>query len=206
MPFYVPRSFAVDDDATLAAFIDAYPFATLITPASPEPFVTHLPLLRDDSGGLVGHYARANPHAAQPPGLAIAIFHGPHAYVSPTWYAKPLEAVPTWNYGAVHVIGRLEPSSGAADAERVLAKLVERFEGKGPNAWRFSLEGRQRDAMIANIAPFRIAIDRVIGKFKLSQNRSDDDRRRVIDALASSSFSEAQATATLMRTYADPDA
>jgi len=211
MALYVPRAFAVEDRSALNQLIDEHPFATLVTPAIPEPFVSHVPLLREnDADGdtaLIGHFARANPHWQHATGVtSIAIFHGPHAYVSPKWYADPAQAVPTWNLATVHVQGRMELLPDQADAERVLGALVARFEGTGENAWAFAVEGRPRDALVANIAAFRIVIERVTGKFKLSQNRTPIDRRRVIDALTAVDHVEAQATAAWMRRFADPDA
>ncbi len=210
MTLYVPPAFAVDDRRVLDQLIDEYPFATLVTPSLPEPFVSHVPLLREpDTGGdtaLIGHFARANPHWHHAGGAAsIAIFHGPHAYVSPTWYADPAQAGPTWNLATVHVHVRLELLPAQADAESVLDALVERFEGTGTNAWRFEMQGRPREALVANIAAFRMAIERVTGKFKLSQNRTSVDRRRVIDALGALDRPEASATADWMRRFADPN-
>jgi transcriptional regulator len=211
MALYVPRAFAVEDRQALDELIDEHPFATLVTPATPELFVSHVPLLResgpDGEAALIGHFARANPHWQHASGVAsIAIFHGPHAYVSPSWYADPAQAVPTWNLATVHVHGRIELLPDPADAERVLGALVARFEGSGENAWAFTMQGRPRDALVANIAAFRIAIERVTGKFKLSQNRTPVDRRRVIDALTAVDHAEARATAAWMRRFADPDA
>ena len=211
MSLYVPRAFAVDDRHVLDQLIDEHPFATLVTPAASEPFVSHVPLLRENNTegapALIGHFARANPHWQHATGVAsIAIFHGPHAYISPTWYADPAQAVPTWNLATVHVRGRLELLPDPADAERVLGALVERFEGSGENAWAFAMQGRPREALVANIAAFRFAIEHVTGKFKLSQNRTPLDRRRVIDALTAVDHHEAHATAAWMRRFADPDA
>ncbi len=209
MALYVPRRFRVDDAAAINALIDEHPFATLVTPASPEAFVSHVPLLRDRGTAglaLLGHFARANPHwehAAQVP--SIAIFHGPHAYVSPTWYADPADAVPTWNFASVHVQGRIEVLPSTQDAERVLRTLVERFEGTGGNAWRFSMQGRQREAMVSNIVAFRIVAEQVSGKFKLSQNRTPADRRRVTDALGASDHAESRATGDWMRRFTASD-
>jgi transcriptional regulator len=209
MALYVPRAFRVDERASVHALIDEHPFATLITPASPEPFVSHVPLLRDrDGAGLVllGHFARANPHWENAASTAsIAIFHGPHAYVSPTWYEDPANAVPTWNFATVHVQGRLELLSSTQDAERVLRALVERFEGADESAWRFSMQGRPREAMVSNIVAFRIVADRIGGKFKLSQNRTPADRRRVVDALDASVHAESRATADWMRRFTSAD-
>ena len=205
MSLHVPPAFAVGDRVALFALIDAHPFATLVTPTSPEPLVTHLPLIRESAASLVGHFARANPHVQVPPGGAsIAIFHGPHAYVSPTWYADPERAVPTWNFAAVHARGTLETLAGD-DAERVLDALVARFEGGGPGAWRFAMTGREREAMVRGVVAFRFRIDALTGKFKLSQNRPAGDRRRVIAALDAAPHADARATAAWMRAWAAPD-
>src|SRR5688572_30600692 len=101
---YVPPPFRADDPALVHELIDANPFATLVT--SPL-FASHLPFLRDGDT-LLTHVARANPHAR---GAAegLVVFTGPHAYVSPRWYGRPEEHVPTWNYAAVHVTGPVEP-------------------------------------------------------------------------------------------------
>ena len=206
MALYVPRAFACDDRRALDALIDEHPFATLVTPALPEPQVSHIPLLRDGDDALIGHFAGANPHGKHVAGVeSLAIFHGPHAYVSPTWYAEPAQAVPTWNVATVHVRGRIELVTDAAQAQRIVETLAARFEGDGADAWKFTMAARQRDALIANIVAFRMPIASITGKHKLSQNRSADDRRRVIDALSRSPHADAQATAAWMRRFANPD-
>lgn len=206
MALYVPRAFAVEDRAALDVLIDEHPFATLLTFTSPEPHVSHVPLLRDGDGALLGHFARANPHAEHAERApSLAIFHGPHAYVSPRWYQDPANAVPTWNFATVHVHGTISRLADAANAERVVAMLVERFEGDGPAAWRFTQQGAARNALIANIQAFRLTIERVVGKLKLSQNRPPADRQRVIATLAGDDRAESRATAAWMRRFANPD-
>ncbi|HMA30359.1 MAG TPA: FMN-binding negative transcriptional regulator, partial [Casimicrobiaceae bacterium] len=129
MSLYAPAHFAVTERAAVARLIHDHPFATLVTPASPEPMISHVPLLLvpgcEPNGELIGHVARANPHwrhaaAAE----SIAIFHGPHAYVSPSWYAKPEQAVPTWNYATVHAHATMEVIDDPAEAKGVLDALV----------------------------------------------------------------------------------
>ena len=209
MALYVPEAFRVDDMPALHALVDEHPFATLVTPASPEPFVSHVPLLRERGTGaltLIGHFARANLHWQHASNAtSTAIFHGPHAYVSPTWYADPANAVPTWNFATVHIKGRLEVLDAASDAERVLRALVERFEGDGELAWRFSMQGRAREAMISGIVAFRIVAETIDGKFKLSQNRTPSDRRRVHEALGASGHAESRATGDWMRRFTSSD-
>ena len=209
MSLYTPDHFTARDRAAVSRLIHDHPFATLVTPAAVEPCVSHLPLLLvsdcEPHGTLLGHFARANPHArqasAQP---SIAVFHGPHAYVSPTWYAEPETAVPTWNYAAVHAHGVLQLVEDAGEARAILDALVQRFEATRPAPWTFAMPARQRDALVAAIVPFRMRIKRIEAKFKLSQNRSAADRAGVIEALDAEDHAESRATAAWMRRYAAP--
>jgi len=207
MALYVPPSFAAKDRAAIARLIYDYPFAILVTPAAPEPWVSHIPLLMTDAGEphgtLIGHFARANPHwhhakEAQ----SIAIFHGPHAYVSPSWYMEPTQAVPTWNFTAVHAHGPLEIFDDAEATRSVLDALVRRFEGARPAPWKLAMPDRQRDALVSAIVGFKMPIRRLDAKFKLSQNRTRDDRVRVIAALKAEGYSEATETSEWMQAYA----
>ena len=209
MSLYTPAHFALDDRAAICDLMREHPFATLVTPGTPEPHVSHLPLLHVDDGSehghLIGHFARANPHWQHAADVeSMAIFHGPHAYVSPSWYVAPERMVPTWNYVTVHVHGTLEPLPDPADAEGVLQALVQRFEGERDKPWQFALAEPQRSAMIKAISAFRLRIRHVDGKFKLSQNRGNADRARVITALRAERYAEADATAEWMERYAAP--
>jgi transcriptional regulator len=184
-----------------------YPFATLITARAPEPQISHLPLLyhaADKPGGvLIGHMARANPHwRLFADGPTMALFHAPHAYVSPSWYAEPAKAVPTWNYAVVHVHGRVELIEDAQATLAVLHEMIERFEGGRSAPWRLQLVGRELDAMVGAIVAFRMVIERVDSKLKLSQNRSAADRQRVVAALRQEDSADASATADWMQLYA----
>jgi transcriptional regulator len=204
MPVYVPQHFAARDEAMVARLVHDYPFATLVTPGEPEPLVTHLPLLlvADDEppGTLFGHFARANPHARTPPGAeSVAIFHGPHAYVTPSWYADPAGAVPTWNYAVVHAHGALELARDPAETRAVLDLLVQRFESDRSAPWRLGLDPDRLAAMVNAIVGFRIRVTRLEAKFKLSQNRSPEDQRRVAAGLDGEGYAEAEATAAWMR-------
>ena len=188
MALYVPPHFAASDRAAIARLVHDHPFATLVTPAAPEPLVTHLPLIltadREPHGTLLGHFARANPHVRAAAGAeSIAIFHGPHAYVSPSWYEEPAAAVPTWNYAVVHAHGTLELADEPAETRTILDALIQRFESGRPRPWQLGLDGERLDAMVGAIIGFRMRLRRIDAKFKLSQNRSVGDRRRVAQAL-----------------------
>jgi transcriptional regulator len=207
MALYTPRHFAVDERAHVARLLHDFPFATLVTPGSPEPTVSHLPLLFipgcEPHGTLIGHVARANPHWERARDVAsIAIFHGPHAYVSPSWYAQPDRMVPTWNYVTVHAHGTLEIIDDPVETRRVLDALVQRFEHARATPWQFGMAERQRDAMIGAIVAFRMRIRRLEGKFKLSQNRTPEDVARVMQGLRTDGTSEAIETADWMAEYA----
>lgn len=208
MSLYVPEHFAARDRAATARLLHDHPFATLITPGDPEPYVSHLPLLFmatvEPEGMLIGHFARANPHWRQASAVpSLAIFVGPHAYVSPSWYETPERMVPTWNYAAVHAHGTLEIMPDPEDARGVLDALIARFEGDRDAPWQLTMPAPQRDAMIGAIVAFRMPITRLDVKLKLSQNRSAIDRARVATALDAEGYAEARATAEWMRRYAD---
>ena len=129
-------------------------------------------------GSLIGHVARANPHwkLFARPAESLALFWGPHAYVSPTWYT-PGAKVPTWNYVTVHAYGRpqiIEDTQGALD---VLATLAREYEGAGPDGWGLDrLPPGNAEAQTRGIIGFRMPLSRVETKIKLSQNREMADR------------------------------
>ena len=209
MSHYTPTHFTTDDRAAIARLMHEHSFATLVTPAAPEPLVSHLPLLLvpgcEPHGKLLGHFARANPHWQQVREVqSIAVFHGPHAYVSPSWYSEPDRMVPTWNYATVHAHGVLEIVEDAVEAQGIIAALVQRFEASRPAPWKFVRDQRERDVLMGAIVPFRMRIRRIDAKFKLSQNRSSDDRARVIAALRAEDHPEAGETADWMQRYPDP--
>ncbi len=188
---YVPELYAQKDIAALHDFMRRYSFATLITQHDGEPFASHLPLIVDSGigphGGLIGHVARNNPQYQDFAAGAqvLAIFHGPHAYVSPAWYEPNPMAAPTWNYLAVHAYGtarilRDEELAG------VLHRQTDEAESEFPQPWKLELSGPMRERMAGAIAGFEITLHRIEGKFKLNQNRSEQDRRNVIAHLAQS--------------------
>lgn len=203
MSVYMPPSFAAHDGAAIAQLIRERPFATLITGTGGEPQVSHLPLLFEaDSttqGALIGHMARANPHWQQfAQGSTLAIFHGPHAYVSPSWYTKPATMVPTWNYAVVHVRGSMTLIDDAQHKHDMVRQLTGHFESGRPAPWQLQLDGDRLAAMLGAIIGFRMTIERIDAKFKLSQNRAPEDREGVIAGLREDAFSDATDTAEWM--------
>lgn len=203
MSVYMPSSFAAHDGAAIAQLIRERPFATLITGTRDEPQVSHLPLLFEADGtakgALIGHMARANPHWLQfAEGSTLAIFHGPHAYVSPSWYTKPATMVPTWNYVVVHVRGSITLIDDAPQKNDMVRLLTGHFESSRPEPWQLQLEGQRLDAMLGAIVGFRMTIERIDAKFKLSQNRAPEDREGVIAGLRKEAFGDALDTAEWM--------
>lgn len=196
MTLYTPPHFE-GDDATARRLIADYPFATLITSApGAEPHITYVPLLLEDDA-LVGHLARANPHWQKfGEGPSVALFHGPHAYVSPHWYEKPVDQVPTWNYAVVHVHGRPAPIAGGNPRAHV-ERLAARFEGNKP----LPTESAKIDRLLNGIVPFRMPIERIEVKLKMNQNKSAADRAGVIRGLRASGRAEDLATAAWMEAH-----
>jgi transcriptional regulator len=177
----------VDDRAILIEAMQRYSFAILFGPdEAGAPVATHLPLVISDTGeyGVIeGHFARANPHWRSLAGRqTLVVFSGPHSYVSPSLYTNP-QSVPTWNYIAVHAYGVMELVEGEAEKDALLKGLIAIHEPGYAAQWN-SLPEIYRSGMLKNIVGFRIPVARIEGKFKLSQNRSEQERRRVAEAHA----------------------
>lgn len=204
MTLYVPDHFRLDDGERLLDFIGRHGFATLVSSGAAGLHVSHVPLVaeRDGSGKmrLLGHVARANPQwrALEQASQVLAIFHGPHGYVSPAWYEQH-PAVPTWNYAVVHAHGTARLMDEAQSHE-LLITLSSKYESHRPRPWKMSaLPAAYVSGMLASIVGFEIEVRRLEGKFKLSQNRPGEIGR-VIDALDS----EEPALAALMREHLSP--
>lgn len=206
---YTPPAFRLEDPAALDELLRSRAFALLVTLGPEGPEASHLPLLYrpGDAAGparLYGHLAAANPQCAslrrlaEDGGRALAVFSGPHAYVSPSLY-RPGPAVPTWNYLAIHVSGPVALLDDAA-TEALLAELTRTYEAGRPQPW--SLDG-QDSGMLARmrraVLGFAVAAERVEAKAKLSQNRDEADRAGVASGLAAESDPEARETAAWMR-------
>jgi transcriptional regulator len=202
---YIPTAFRVEDASKLAAFIQLHSFATLITHDGNAPFASHLPMLfRPDAGGhgtLVSHMARANPqwqHFASG-GEVLAIFHGPHSYISPSWYQTKL-AVPTWNYATVHAYGVPKIISEHERVVSILRETVSAYEASFEQPWPGDLPDDFRDKLMLGIVAFEIPVTRIEGKFKLGQNRPAADTQGVFDALSRSADTDSLAVARMMLT------
>lgn len=207
---YVPDHFREDRLDVLHGFIRQWGFATMISHGTDGMIASHLPVVLDASRGergtLLTHLARPNPQwrhfADDAPPEAMFIFHGPHAYVSPTWYATT-PAVPTWNYAAVHAYGTPRLITDRPALRDILDRTIAASERFG-----WSLDAQPAvyvETMMKGIVGIEVPIARIEGKLKLSQNRSAADRAGVIAALGRSDFGERAVAEMMSRPATDRD-
>jgi transcriptional regulator len=201
---YLPSAFTEARLDVLIEHVERYDFGILVTHGGDGLIASHLPfLLERTSAGIYlhGHLARPNPQVAHlaAAGEVLAIFHGPHAYVSPSWYASG-PAVPTWNYADVHAYGGVRLIEDADWLRDMLRRLSERHETRNSTEWRVDeLPEPYLESMQKGIVGLEIAVTRLEGKYKLSQNRPAGDRPRVIAELEDRGDDDALAVARLMR-------
>lgn len=191
---YLPAHFEETESSALHELMRSCGLATLVTQGSAGLCADHLPFLLDadeaSPGMLRAHVARANPlwrEALAGHDRALVIFQGPSAYVSPGFYPSKAEThrvVPTWNYSAVHAHGRITVHDDVHWLRGLVARLTRRFEANEPAPWRMGdAPAEYIDAQLRNIVGIEIAIDKLEGKWKMSQNRDGADRRGVVDGL-----------------------
>jgi len=199
---YIPESFKEENPERLAALINDNSFGMLITAPDGIPFVTHLPFLLEPSAGkhgkLLGHIARANPqwrHLASGAEV-LAVFQGPHAYISPSWYLSP--NVPTWNYAVAHVRGISRLIEDPAELDALVERLTQYHESQMPSPYQSGLADELRARLLDMIVGFEIEITELQGKFKISQNRSPEEQQGVIAGLNQTNNPLAAAVAKLM--------
>ena len=200
------RQFQVQDPDMLHTLVRAQPLATLVIAHAGALHANHVPLFLDPdrgpNGTLVGHVARANGVWPLLPQTAVAVFHGPQAYVSPSWYpSKALDGkqVPTWNYTAVHAHGRLSAFDDPERLRAVLETLTEQHEAHRPAPWRISdAPPDYIDKLLRAIVGIELAVDRWEGLWKMSQNRTDTDRAGVVEGLRAEGTPAANAVVDLM--------
>jgi len=187
---YIPPFNRVDDRERILEFIQNHGFATLICPGADRLVASHLPVLwnrgPNEWGTLRSHMARANPQWREfVSGREIlCIFHGPHAYISPSWYVMQ-HTVPTWNYAAVHVYG-VPTLMDEIGLRQVVFDTTAKYESGMSKPWRIPLSEEEIDKMLKAIVGFSIEITRVEAKFKLGQNRSTEDQKSMLQALQQS--------------------
>ncbi|MGM0816062.1 MAG: FMN-binding negative transcriptional regulator [Bacillota bacterium] len=183
---HIPSFFQVKDLEEVKAFIQSHSFATVVTTTDEKPIATHIPVSFhqiEDSYVITGHMAIGNPQwkTFEENEKVLVIFQGPHAYISSSWYEK--EAVPTWNYQAVHVYGKAELLE-KAELIKELTKMLETYEShrEQPVLWH-TLSNELLEKQMKGIVGFKIIIDEVQAAFKLSQNRHERDYAHIIEQL-----------------------
>lgn len=202
---YVPASFRETDIATLHAFMKRYSFATLIT-TDEEPAISHVPLILDPEKGamgvLYGHFARANPHwqLDHTTRNSIAIFHGPHAYISPAWYRDNPPTVPTWNYAVVHALGKLTLIEDLQRTAALLEQIASVYAVPLTAPEKNPLPREKFDRLTHAVVGFEMPIEKLTGSFKLSQNRSLGDQLGAIEGLEATGDPESIALAAFTKT------
>ncbi len=203
---YTPQHFSSDDETKIRELIRANGFVTVLSfPECEAPYINHLPVILSATPGeekvLLGHMAKRNPqwqHFKSNPQCTM-IVHGPHTYITPTWY-KSGRDVPTWNYAAAHLRGRIELVEGFDAQIEVLKELTAFYEGSGPRAWEFELPDDllNASALTSAIISFKFHIEKSEAKFKFSQNRSDADRLGVIEGLGERTDDQSRAVREIM--------
>jgi len=196
---YIPRKFALTDEQTAAA-LAAVEFAQLVSHDPSGLLVTPLPLMYDEADhSLVGHVSRANPHWHADGAESVAIFAGPHTYISPGFYATKNETgkvVPTWNYEILNVYGRLVIHDDPDWLLDLVTKLTERHEAGRPAPWQVSdAPAEFTQSQLRGIVGIELDIAKVEGKAKMSQNQPDRNRAGVIAGLRASADARDQVVA-----------
>lgn len=201
---YIPKHFQLNDEDMINEFIEQYSFATLFSQHNGEPYATHLPLtFNKDEHALYGHFARPNEQWRDTGNQQVlAVFHGPHCYISPSWYETPM-AVPTWNYVSVHVYGRLERIEDQEIIVNSLHEMVNKYEKANSSYQLNEVDAKFMEGMTKAIVAFKINITKIEAKAKLSQNHPVERQELVIQQLESSSEQNDLQIASLMKKNLD---
>ena len=197
---FIPECFKIKDQDTIYELIEQHSFATLISQLDGKPYATHLPLvLHTDEQALYGHIAQENKQWIEgEKQQVLAIFQGPHCYISPTYY-ETTKAVPTWDYVSVHVYGKMEIIKEKDIILQSLTELVNKYE-KLESPYNYQdLEPRMIDGMIGELVAFKIKISKIEAQGKLSQNHPAERQELIIKHLERNSDQNDKQVAALMR-------
>lgn len=194
---YTPSYYKVEDQALLHEFMRKYSFATLIS-FSPKAQVAHLPFVvrTEPRLTLISHMARANPvwRSFADTNEVLIIFQGPHAYISPSLYESEV-SVPTWNYSVVHAYGKAQIRT---DVDSVLEEMIGFYDEAYLKQWA-GLPDEYRESMKKGIVAFEVIVERLEGKFKMSQNRSTADQENIVEEFAGSQSVNQQGVAEIIK-------
>jgi transcriptional regulator len=201
---YIPEQFIEEDFKRIIDLVKNNPFGMLITEHDGSPCISHLPFLIESNTGsygkLIGHMARDNSQwkSLTETESVIVVFNGAHGYVSPTLYSTP--GVPTWNYAVVHLHGKPTVIEDSAGVENILEKLTTRFESNKPDPWKLSFP-IEKSKLLQMIVGFEVEIQKIEGKFKLSQNRKPQEQQNIINELGKSNHNGDVELSKLMASY-----
>jgi transcriptional regulator len=197
---YIPKHFKVEDEDMIYEFITKHSFATLFSQHNGSPYATHLPLiLNRDEGVLSGHFARPNSQWKDiEKQEVLAIFHGPHSYISPSWY-ETNQAVPTWNYVSVHVYGTVELIQNDEELMMSLKEMVQIYEAPTSSYKIDESNTEYVKGLKRGVVGFKLTINKIEGKWKLSQNHSEERQHLIIKNLEESSSDQTKQIADLMK-------
>jgi transcriptional regulator len=197
---YIPSHFKVTDETMTYNIIREHSFATLFSGHNGMPFATHLPLiLNKENTYLYGHFARPNPQWKDINNQTVlAIFHGPHCYISPSWY-ETNKAVPTWNYVSVHVYGEVELLEDENELMDSFHQMVLKYEAPDSSYRLQDVDAEFLSGMNKGVQGFKIKINKIEGKAKLSQNHSLQRQELVINQLEKISNTDEQQISSLMK-------
>jgi len=176
---HIPKHFKVTDEQEIQTFIESNAFGQLISNSGRRPVSTHIPfMLSEDKTCLLGHLARINPQLEDIEGQQVLVtLQGAHDYISPSWYAG--SGVPTWNYQAVHIYGQCRVFNDPAKLKQLVDTLTDQYESGFSTPWK----PEYNPAMLGAISGVEISISEIQCQYKLSQNRSEQDRTQVIQQL-----------------------
>ncbi|MEH6935013.1 FMN-binding negative transcriptional regulator [Bacillus sp. JJ783] len=197
---YISKHFTIQDEETKYEIIEQNSFATLFSQHNGAPYATHLPLLLNrETLTLYGHFARPNEQWKDSGNQQVlAVFQGPHSYISPSWY-ETNKAVPTWNYVALHVYGELEIVEDEQELIDSLQDLVHKYENPKSAYSLNDVDPNYMEGLSRGIVGFKIKINKIEGKAKLSQNHSVERRELVIEELEKVGSEGSRGIAGLMK-------
>ncbi|TCP55731.1 PaiB family negative transcriptional regulator [Tumebacillus sp. BK434] len=201
---YIPEHFVIKEVTAAYNVIQENSFATLFSMHNGVPFATHLPLtLNKDKTHLYGHFARPNPQWKDIQNQQVlTVFHGPHCYISPSWY-ETNKAVPTWNYVTVHVYGKVELLEDEQELVSSLNDMVLKYEAPDTSYRLQDVDAEYFSGLSKGVQGFKIKIEKIEGKAKLSQNHSSHRQELVIKQLEQIPFTDEQQIASLMKANLD---
>ena len=176
---YIPKKFSIDDKQEIFSFVESNSFGQLTSMVDGKLFVTHLPfVLSDDKSKLLMHVARQNPQHSSIEGQdCLVVLQGAHGYISPSWYKD--NGVPTWNYQAVHIYGKCKVFEEVEKLQCLVDKTTTQYESKFSDPWVSNYNTKMLNAIVG----IEMTITDMQCKYKLSQNRSFEDRMNVINKL-----------------------